>query len=276
MKREKTIGRSFLYLAEEGLFRLKKEILGPRGIGVFLILFYLVADTWASAENSSNFVCRGYAAIWLILLFPPRMGKLLYLLPFSKKERIRYFFTYTCVYLFYLVAAFFLSGAIAVLMIRNSYLAWMKSFFLYTLQFVIIMGAMAVSGLAAQGTGPAYRFFSTRGWYHEDSSVADIKNEYSSGGKQKRKEKEEMTAEERRQRRNTIFETTVMIIGMLVVAVWCFAGGLIRYFSETMILVFSGVAYLCAAAVIVMLWRSAMRELNKTGSSGKEGSGCSL
>lgn len=283
--RGKKIGKSFLFLAGEGLLRLKKELWGLRGIGVLLTLGYIVLYEFGAAENKFNF--QAYAGLWLIFMFPPRMGKLLYLLPFSQKERIRYAWTYACVYVTYLVAAYLLFGGISVLIARTSYVRWLERFFLHVLPCLVSVGGVAASSLVKQrenrgwfyGTrGWFYStrgwFYSTRGWYYEEDSVTALKEEYRKDVKKKRKE--EMTEEELRERKRRIRENVLLFSGIAVEGFWCFGSGFFEFLPEAAKLLCSGAAYLSAAMVAAIGWKDTVKELRKSGYSGKEGSRCSL
>ncbi|MCH5273340.1 MAG: hypothetical protein J1E35_06680 [Lachnospiraceae bacterium] len=275
MKRGKTIGNEFLFLVGEGLFRLKRELWGLRGIGVLFTVAYLIIDAWTTKENIAKpLAFQGIGAMWLIFLFPPRMGKLLYLLPFSRKERKNYFFMYACVYLFYLIAAFFLIGGAASFLTGYPYYLWLKWFFLCTLPFIIVMSGSVVSSLVSPKK--SIWFYSTRGWYFERNSVEEIREEYRKDVKKKKKE--EMTKEELRDRRCRIAENTVIVVCMLVVVLQACAGGAMMLLSasEAVIAAGSVLSYICAAGVLTIVWRGVIKELYKTESSGKEGYGCNL
>ncbi|MGN1085097.1 MAG: hypothetical protein ACI4QX_08835, partial [Lachnospiraceae bacterium] len=90
MKHGKTIGEYLWFLLREGIFRLRRELVTVRGLIALFIVAYLVLDTWLLAESESTYMMQGFG-VWLVLLFPPRMGRLFFLLPFSKQERKRYF-----------------------------------------------------------------------------------------------------------------------------------------------------------------------------------------
>lgn len=269
---EKRIGKSFLFLAGEGLSRLKKELWGLRGIGVLFILGYMILYEFAEGENKFDF--QTYALLWLIFMFPPRMGKLLYLLPFSRKERIRYVWTYACVYMTYLAAAYLLFGGISVLIAQTSYVRWLKRFFLHVLPCLLLMGSVAASSLAKQRENRSFWFYSTRGWYYEEDSVTALREEYQKNVKKKRKE--EMTEEELKERRHRIWENVLLFSGIAVVVFWCFGSGFFESLPETVALLCSGIAYLSAAVVSAIGWKGTVKELRKSGYGGKEGSGCSL
>ncbi len=268
----KRIGKSFLFLAGEGLFRLKKELWGLRGIGVLLTLAYMVLCAFGAEETKFDF--QTYAGLWLICMFLPRMGKLLYLLPFSQKERIRYAWTYACVYVTYLTTAYLLFGGISVLIARTSYVRWLKRFFLHVLPCLVSVGGVAASSLAKQRENRSFWFYSTRGWYYEKDSVTALRDEYQNDVKRKRKE--EMTEEELKERRRRIGENVLLFSGMMIEVFWCLNSGFFDFLPEAVTLLCSGLAYFSAAVVAAVIWRETVRELRKSGYNGKEGSGCSL
>lgn len=269
---ERIIGKSFLFLAREGLFRLKKELWGIRGIGVLLVLLYVVVYAFDGMGNKFDF--QTYAGLWLLLMFPPRMGKLLYLLPFSRKERIRYVWTYACVYVMYLTAAYLLFGGISVLIAQTSYVRWLKRFFLHVLPCLLLMGSVAASSLAKQRENRSFWFYSTRGWYYEGDSVTALREEYQKNVKKKRKE--EMTEEELKERRRRIWENVLLFSGIAVEISWCFGSGFFDFLPEAATLLCAALAYLSGAVVAGICWKETVKELGKSGYGGKEGSGCSL
>lgn len=276
---EKTIGKSFLFLAREGMFRLKRELWGIRGIGVLFVLLYMVIYAFDGMRNKFDF--HAYAGLWLILMFPPRMGKLLYLLPFSQKERIRYTWTYACVYVMYLTAAYLLFGGISMLIARTSYVRWLKRFFLHILPCLVSVGGIVASSLVKQRSSLAKQweersgwFYSTRGWYYEGDSATALREEYRKDVKKKRKE--EMTEEELKERRSRIWENVVLFSGITVEIFWCFGSGFFEFLPEAATLLCAGLAYLSGAVVTAIGWKGTVKELRKSGYGGKEGSGCSF
>ena len=82
MEKGKFAGSYFLFLIREGLIRLKRELWGWRGLAAAFMVFYLVIDLFGAMESDRSTMGQGMAVIWMVVLFPPRMGKLLYLLPF--------------------------------------------------------------------------------------------------------------------------------------------------------------------------------------------------
>jgi oligopeptide transport system permease protein len=108
MKQGKAAGGYFLFIIREGLFRLR-ELWGWRGLVVIVIGFTMVLDSYSESGASGTYM-QGVGMLWLVLLFPPRMGKLLYLLPFSKKERKQYLGTYTAIYWTFLLMVVMGSG----------------------------------------------------------------------------------------------------------------------------------------------------------------------
>lgn len=278
---EKRIGKSFLFLAGEGLSRLKKELWGLRGIGVLFILGYMILYEFAEGENKFDF--QTYALLWLIFMFPPRMGKLLYLLPFSRKERIRYVWTYACVYMTYLAAAYLLFGGISVLIARTSYVRWLERFFLHVPPCLVSVGGIVASVLTTQRSSLAKQreersgwFYSTRGWYYEGDSVTALREEYRKEKDVKKKRKEEMTEEELKERRRRIWENVLLFSGIAVEISWCFGSGFFDFLPEAATLLCAALAYLSGAVVAGICWKETVKELGKSGYGGKEGSGCSL
>ena len=134
---------------------MKKELFSWRGAVALLIIAYMLLDIYGvSKEPSDALISQGVGALWLVLMFPPRMGKLLFLLPFTQKERMRYLVTYTLGYLLYYVSVFFVIGLISLLFSKESFAIWMRHFIIYTLPFILMYSGPVMDAMSASVRKP--------------------------------------------------------------------------------------------------------------------------
>ncbi len=278
MKHGKTIGEYLWFLLREGIFRLRRELVTVRGLIALFIVAYLVLDTWLLAESESTYMMQGFG-VWLVLLFPPRMGRLFFLLPFSKQERKRYFFTYAAVYLFYFILVYLLIGGIAFLITGYPYRLWMKWFVLCTMPFLLMIITSMVSGAFFKNgstDNAFYRAFTTRGWYSNGSGpdIEGIREEY---GRLSKKKRSELTEEELREQKSRKKRMVLEVAVAVGVSVHCFGGWYYGLVSEKVFLICSVAAYCLAGAGVALTCDDAMKAIFKTGKAGKEeGCKCNL
>lgn len=278
MEKGRAAGSYFLFLIREGLFRLKTEVFSWRGLLLLATGGYLVLDTFQAIEDSGKLMFQGVAALWLVLLFPPRMGKLLYLLPFTKKERIRYLGTYSVSYMVFHVMLLSFMGIIACLIPGYSLLLWLRYFVLCTFPFMLLYSGVVVDSMSvtAQRSYPnSGWFFSNRGWWQETDSVSGIKEDCSTLVT----EKATMSSEEKEKAKK---QSRFMVKAVLCTIIPAFhACGNYMYMSlcerwPWLLYVISGLAYLSAIIGLYLYWNRIAEELNQKGSTGKEACGCNL
>lgn len=279
MKQGRTVGSYFLFLIKEGLFRLRKELWGWRGLVMLVIIAVMLLDTFASREEGEVLMFLGLGAIWMVLLFPPRMGKLLYLLPFSKKDRMRYLGTYSMTYLVFYVMVYLILGVIAFLLSGYPYLLWLKYFGFCTLPFLMLYSGVVIDSMsmAVRRTYPtAGWFFSTRGWWQQETdAVSGIREDCY--GTIETAEKKQMTEEEKKKSRKQIRFTVITVVCIIVTSVQCYGYWILSLVEKKADWIFflSGViAYVCAIVGLFMYWGRISEEMGKTGSAGKEECGC--
>lgn len=221
MERGRSFGSYFLFLVREGLFRLRSELWGWRGVVVLLIGAYLVVDLFASTESGSAVIGQGIAVIWMVVLFQPRLGSLLYLLPFSQKERSRYLRTYLFTYLFFQVFVFSVGGGLGCLITKYSYLEWIKIFAFGSCPFLLFYSGVMLYTVAARKEAKNVfswltPFYSTRGWKEETDNVAGIHEDCKGAVKLQKKKWKELTEAERNIRKKEVWLNTVTLVNVFV------------------------------------------------------------
>jgi len=272
MEKGRTAGSYFLFLIREGLYRMKTEVISWRGLLLLATGGYLVLDTFQALEESGELMFQGVAALWLILLFPPRMGKLLYLLPFSKKERFRYLQTYSVSYIVFLVLLFFSMGIIACLIPGYSFVLWMRHFALCTFPFMLLYSGVVVDGMSvtAQRSYPnSGWYFSTRGWWKETDSVNGIREDCSTLVS----EKESVSPEEEKKAKKQSRFTVKAVLCTIIPAIhgcgnYMYEGLYSRW--PWLLYTVSVLAYISAFLGLYLYWNRIVEEMNQTGSTGKE------
>ncbi|MDD6036421.1 MAG: hypothetical protein PUC30_09565 [Lachnospiraceae bacterium] len=284
MKRRKHFGGYFLFLVRETLFRIK-ELWGWRGIAMIFTIAYMLIDTFESQTGAEirSLTFQGIGAIWMILIFPPRMGKLLYLLPFSVKERMRYLRTYSVTYLSFFVMIFIFLGGIIFLISGYPYLLWVRSFVFCTFPFLMLYSGIVVKNISDTDRRqyPASGwFFSTRGcWQQEQDNVSSIKEDCRGAAGIAAKKAEKTEGEEKKEREKQgwfmAFEVTCSIIPLLqCCGNWMFTG-LYRIAPWTFYV--GGVlAYVSAIAGLIIYWNRISEQLKRKGNTGKEECVCNL
>ena len=280
MERGRTAGSYFLFLIREGLYRLKRELFGWRGLVAAFIVFYLVVDLLGAMESYRAAMGQGIAMIWIVLLFPPRMGRLLYLLPFSVKERCRYLLMYLVTYLVFLVFVFSLVGAGACLISGYSYLEWMKIFVFCSIPLLLLYGGSMVYTVAIQRepkdsfswTTPFYR-----NMWQEQDTINGIREDCKKEKKLRKKKRSELTDEEWQIRKKELWTNTVAIVSIVFVAIQAYFCPMFMGKDWVNSLIFwmgSVMAYVSAVTAVLVYWKRAWEQLNKKGSTGKEECGC--
>lgn len=279
MKQGRTFGSYFLFLLREGLFRLKTELLSWRGIIMLFIVGYMLLDTFEAIKESSHLMFQGIGALWLILLFPPRMGKLLYLLPFSKKDRARYLGTYSVSYLVFHIMVFFAVGVIAYLISGYPLLLWMRHFALYTFPFMMLYSGTIIDNMsvAVRKSYPtAGWFFSTRDvWQQKTDNVAEIREDCR--GAVSTSDKTLMSEEEKAKAKKQVRFTICIVCCTIIPAVQCCGSYMYIGLCERipwLLWVGTGLSYLCALIGLYLYWNRISEEMSNKGSTGKEECGC--
>lgn len=281
MEKGRFAGSYFLFLIREGLIRLRRELWGWRGIATVFLVFYLVIDLLGAMESERSTMGQGMSVIWVVLLFPPRMGKLLYLLPFSKKERGHYLLMYLFTYLVFQIFVYLLIGGGGCLISGYSYLEWLKFFWFATVPFLIMYSGIMVYTVAVQKEPrDAYSwvtpFYSLNGVQQKTDIV------YGTGGEEKKLQKKkfrEMTPEEQKTRKDELWINTITAVGVVVAVcqVYFFPIFLMKSWMDSVwFWVGAIVSYVCALFLVWTYWNRAWEEIHKKGSSGKEESVCSL
>ena len=284
MEKGRTAGSYFLFLLREGLFRMKRELWGWRGFAALFLVLYLVIDLFGAMESDRETMGQGMAVIWMVVLFPPRMGKLLYLLPFSKRERSRYLFMYLLTYLVFQVFVYVLIGAGACIISGYSYLEWLKFFWFATVPFLIMYSGITVYTVAVQKE-PRDNYSWVTPFYCSAETFPDMDQRSGTEARAKNQKKlqkkkfGEMTPEERKTRKDELWINVITIIGISVAAlqVYFFPIFLMEFWAGSLWFWVGAVAsYICAVAVVWTYWNRAWEEIHKKGSTGKGESVCSL
>lgn len=280
MEKGRSVGSYFLFLIREGLFRLKGELWSWRGLVAAFIAFYLVVDLLGAMESYRAAMGQGIAMIWLVLLFPPRMGRLLYLLPFSKRERCRYLAMYLVTYLVFLVFVFVIVGAGACLISGYLYSEWMKVFIFCTVPLLLIYSGSMVYTMAIQKE-PKDAFSMVtpfyRNMWQEPDEVEGIREDCKGVKELRKKKRSELTDEEWQIRKKEIWFNTVQIIAIIFVvlqAYFCPAFMGKDWVNSFVFWIGAMLAYVSAAAAVWIYWDRAWEQINKKGSTGKEECGC--
>ncbi|MBQ9766920.1 MAG: hypothetical protein IJW37_02285 [Lachnospiraceae bacterium] len=280
MKQGRTVGSYFVFLFKEVLFRLRKEFFSWRGLLALLILAYVIVDT-LTAEKTGRLTSLGVGVIWLILLFPPRIGKLLYLLPFSEGERKRYLGTYAVTYISFLSVTLLLVGAVASLIADYPYLTWVMCFVCSTVPFLMLYSGIMLFGMVSRKSTATttWWFYSTRQtWDQPVDYVGGVKEDCKSVTAPRDKKKmKDMTPEERKAKKKDIFFGIVTVGGSVVTAFHCYGYWMLPMFGANEKLSFgigTIVAYVCGFAAVLVYVSRIAEELNSTGSTGKEECGC--
>lgn len=277
MEKGKSAGSYVLYLLREGFYRMKTELIGWRGLVLLVIFGYMLLDAFEAVKNADELRAQGLYAFWMVLLFPPRMGKLLYLLPFSKKERIRYLGTYSVSYTVFHVLLFFFSGGIACLISGYSFLGWMHNFILCTFPFMLLYSGVVIDSMSAavQRSYPnSGWFFSTRGWRQlTDDRVGGIREDCTASASGKKA----MSEEEKEKAKKQVRFTVAAVLCTIIPAVHgCFNYLYVSLCAKWPWLLYTitGLAYLSAIIGLFLYWNRISEEMNQKGSTGKEEGVC--
>lgn len=279
MEKGRTAGSYVTYLIREGFYRMKTELFSWRGLVLLVIVGYMLLDTFAAVEESKGLMAQGLGVLWMIIIFPPRMGKLLYLLPFSQKERARYLRTYSVSYNIFYVMLFFAMGLVTCLISGYSFLRWMWHFVLCTFPFLLLYSGAIVHGMAITGQQWSLDsgwFFSTRGcWQQPADMVSGIKEDCGTVTAGKVAVSEEEKAKKKKQSRFLVIEVLCTIIPAVhSCGNYMYAGLYERW--PWLLYAISALAYISAFAALYLYWNRISEELNRKGSTGKEEGVCSL
>ena len=265
MKQGRAAGSYFLYILREGLFRLK-ELWSWKGLVVIAIGLYMVLGCLTEDDGfSMNF--QGMGLLWLVVLFPPRMGKLLYLLPFSKKERKRYLANYTLIYWLFLVMVLLVIGGTASLISGNSLLLWIRDMVVYTGPFMLAYSSGMLSAMVTKDGKTTFQgalVFGNRMSLSGEQNVGVTGTEEKNRGK-KLKNKEE------------IVKSAILFFCVFLVAIHCFFPEFIWFiFGKKTVVILTSmmVAYLGAVVVGIMSFSEVSKELNSKDGVGKEECAC--
>ncbi len=277
MEKGRSAGSYMLYLLREAFYRMKTELIGWRGLVFLAIGVYMVIDSFMAVEEKEQLMFQGMGALWMVLLFPPRMGKLLYLLPFSKKERVRYLGTYSVGYLLFHVMVFVVIGVISCLLSGYSFVAWMGQFAFCTFPFMLLYSGVVVDSMsvAVQRTYPnSGWFFSTRSWWQQkEDTVTGIREDCSAALSEKKIMSEEEKEKAKKQKRFTVYLVLCAIIpaihgcGSYMYSTLCEQWPWLLY-------TVTALAYVSAIIGVFLYWNRISEEMNKTGSTGKEAGVC--
>lgn len=269
MKQGKAAGGYFLFIIREGLFRLR-ELWGWRGLVVIVIGFTMVLDSYSKSGASGTYM-QGVGMLWLVLLFPPRMGKLLYLLPFSKKERKQYLGTYIAIYWVFLLMVIMAIGAVATLVSGNSYLFWLWETIIFTGPFMLAYSGVMLSSMATKdGQQTFSRVFITKNQYYEQNTISDVKAELQGETEAKKTVKKAKKKEE-------IIKNIFLYVSIFFIAIHCFFSEVVWFVfgKDALVIVTSMlIAYLGAIVIAIISLSEMAKELNPKECVGKEECAC--
>ena len=277
MEKGRTVGSYVLFVLREGLYRIKTELIGWRGIVLLVIFGYMFLDTVGAVKEGHELMGQGVGALWLVLLFPARMGKLLYLLPFSKKERTRYLGTYSVSYNVFHVLLFHFMGGVACLLSGYSFLLWTRSFVLCTFPFLLLYSGVVVDSMSAAVNRPYPNsgwFFSTRSWwYQKGDPVEGIREDCSTSVAGKITMSAEEKAKAKKQKR---FAVALALCAIVPAVHGCgnymYVGLCERW--PWLLYTISVFAYVSAIIGLFLYWNRISEEMNQKGSTGKEEGVC--
>ena len=279
MEKGRTAGSYFLFILREGLYRMRTELAGWRGLLLLVIFGYMLLDTFTAVEEGHGLMGQGVGALWIVVLFPARMGKLLYLLPFSKKERTRYLGTYSVSYNLFHVLLFLLIGGVICLISGYSFLLWIRYFVLCTLPFMLLYSGVVADSMSAAIQQP----YSNMGWWwltsntwRQNADQADIIRQDYRG---KASEKVAMSEEEKAKAKKQMRFTVAVVLCTVIPAVhgcgnYMFSGLYERW--PWLLYTISGLAYVSASIGLFLYWNRISEEMNQKGSTGKEENICNL
>ena len=282
MEKGKSVGSYFLFLIREGLLRVKRELFGWKGLAAAFIVFYLVVDLLGAMESYRAAMGQGIAMVWLVLLFPPRMGRLLYLLPFSVKERCRYLLMYLVTYLVFMIFVFEVVGAGACLISGYSYLEWSRIFVFSTVPLLMVYSGGMIYTVAIQKE-PKESFSMVTPFYRnmwkEPDEVEGIREDCKKEKVLQKKKRSELTEEEWSLRKKELWFNAVQIIAVIFVVVQAYICPMFmgkNWVNSIVFWIGAVLAYGSAVIAVVVFWNRVWEQLNKKGSTGKEACGCNL
>ncbi len=279
MEKGRAAGSYVLFIIREGLYRMKTELVGWRGIVLLVIFGYLFLDTIAAVKESQSLMAQGVGALWMVVIFPPRMGKLLYLLPFSKKERTQYLGTYSVSYNVFHVLLFLFMGAVSCLISGYFFLLWVRHFILCTFPFMLLYSGVVVDSMSAavkRSYPNSGWFFSTRSyWQQKDDRVEGIREDCNSSVPEKTTMSVEEKAKAKKQTRFAVATVLCTIIPAFHACGNYMYMGLCKRWPWLLYTI-TGLAYLSAIIGLYIYWNRISEEMNQKGSTGKEEGVCNL
>ncbi len=274
----------FFGLLREVLYRLKKEMWSWRGLCLLVIGAYLVLDAYNAIEKWDNYriemlTAQGFLFIWVMQLFPPRMGKLLFLLPFSAKERIRYLGNYVVLYATLYLAFFIGFGGIASAVNGYPFGFWMKQFMINCFPVLLFFCGSWVYTMCSSARKPqgiAEFFLGTKNKNFENvDMVTEIREDCSGAVKEKKEEESIRSAEEKAWQRFNCITVCLCLPPIIQCCLgWWFMG--VYQKMEWLYLLVGVLCYVCAVAGFILYWFQATKEISQRTKSGKEACECNL
>ena len=208
------------------------------------------------------------------------MGRLLYLLPFSKKERCRYLLMYLVTYLVFLIFVFVIVGAGACLISGYSYLEWGKIFVFCSIPLLLLYsGGMIYTVAIQKEPKDAFSMVTPfyRNMWQEQNAANGIREDCKQEKELRKKKRSELTDEEWQIRKKELWFNTILIISVIVVAIQAYFCPMFmgkRWVDSLLFWIGAALSYVSAVATVLMYWNRAWEQMNKTGSTGKEESVC--
>lgn len=273
MKKEK---HSFLgFLIREWYYRLRRELFTAKGWVVLIFLGYVVFCIVTEQEGERYATSSGIVGYWFLLLFPIRLGKLFYMLPFGKEEQKRYIIDYCLTSLLYVTVVLSLFGCLVMAFLGKSCFPWLMGIVLRA--FPLWLSALSLL-LMERNKGVLINFgcFTTRtlapDWETTEAFDLDaVRNEYEKYRKQ------ELSTEEKREKRRGIahysFLVIVLILTMMNSFLESFGSGLS---AGTFSIVSGLVSYVLAISSILTVFQLCFREIDASKERKEGGDGCSF
>lgn len=270
----------FLFLLWEEFIRLKRELVSWRGLVVLAVMFYIAVDFLdTDYEKKLGFVSAGLSGYWLLMLFPVRLGRMFYLLPFRKREQKSYIVQKIAVSLLYLMGFMCVYGGILFLFREEAgaYRYWLlPSVVLSALPLWITASAILLLS-RSRGARTNYGFFTTRVLSPEadefDQLSAGWTEEYDLNGVKESCQKDGTKKQKKENRAEVllyVYMMAVMMITMLNGMFGLFGGNLVLFGIS------SAVSYAMAISSIWFAFHVIFREIDGDSRPRKGGGGCSL
>lgn len=270
----------FLFLLWEEFIRLKRELVSWRGLVVLAVMFYIAVDFFdANYEKEQGLVSAGFSGYWLLMMFPIRLGRMFYLLPFSKREQKSYIVQKVAVSLLYLMGFMLVYGGILSLFRKEAgaYMSWLlPSVFLSALPFWITASAILLLS-RSRGARTNYGFFTTRVLSPEadefDQLSAGWPEEYDLNGVKESCKKDKTREQKKENRVEASFYVLMMgFMMMTMLNAMSDLFGINGVWSG----IFVAVSYAMAIFSIWLAFYVIFREIDGDLRPRKGGDGCSL